>query len=325
MNRHIKLLDVFYGNKCNLACSNCDSRSDELDYDGPSIESMKESILLANEKFDVENWSTIGGEALLYKDKILEIIKCIRSFEPNKTIFLSTNGMLLHKNIDWIVDVVKEYRVWVQVCNHTPLFMDKSTMVNATHEIGKKLGLSETIPAHLWWYDVFNLGAGTENWRAYTKEKGWDDELSIRDPNDVTYMKENWGIHYMESPNFHTIVNRVNGLPKPFNSNPADAYKNSCPSQFCAFLHNKKIYKCGALGTLEQLLDKYNLSNDPEWEKYLQYKPVDLETCTDKDIKHFADTHYCSISECSMCPGQTMFIEKNKVNVLKIHKDDRYT
>jgi len=320
-NRHIKLLDAFYGNKCNLACSNCDSRSDELDFDGPSIESIRESILLANEKFDVENWSMIGGEPFLYKDKIKEIIKCIRSFEPNKTIFMSTNGMLLHKNIDWVVDLVKEYRVWVQVCNHTPLFMSKDTMVDAVHTVGQKLGLEETIPAHLWWYDVFSLETGTDNWKEYVKNKGIDFET--RDPYDITYMRENWGIHYMESPVFQTIVHKVNGIPRPFNSNPADAYKNSCPSQFCAFLHDKKIYKCGALGTLERLLEKYQLLDDPDWQKYLAYKPVDLETSTEEELDYFADTHYCSVDACSMCPGEYRGIEKNKINVLKIHRHER--
>jgi len=322
MNRHIKLLDAFYGNKCNLACSNCDSRSDELDFDGPTIESIRESILLANEKFDVENWSMIGGEPFLYKDKIYEIIKCIRSFEPNKTIFMSTNGMLLHKNIDWVVDLVNEFKVWVQVCNHTSLFYPKETMIDAVHTVGKRLGIKETIPAYLWWYDVFNFETGTENWKQYVKDKGMD--ITTRDPNDITYMKENWGIHYMESPYFQTISDRINGVPKPFNSNPADAYKNSCPSQFCAFLHDKKIYKCGALGTLKRLLEKYDLMNDPDWQKYLKYKPVDLETCTDEDVERFANTHYCSVAECSMCPGEYRGIEKTAVNVLKKHVNERY-
>lgn len=323
MNRHIKLLDIFYGNRCNLACSNCDTRSDELDFEGPSIESIKESIFFANKKFDVENWSLIGGEPLLYKNKILEIIKYIRSFEFDKTIVLATNGMLLHKNIDWVAELIEKYRIWVQVCNHTLLFYSKEKMLNAVHAIGTKLDIKETIPAYLWWYDVYKLDSSTEAWRKYADQKGLTTNIPTRDPNDISYMKENWGIHYTESPYFQTIVNKTSGIPKPFNSNPSNAYKNSCPSQFCAFLHDKKVYKCGALGTLKRLLEKYDLLENPEWQKYLKYKPVDLETCTDADIEHFANTHYCSIAECSMCPGEYMGIEKNKKNVLKIYKNDR--
>jgi hypothetical protein len=312
---------VFYGNSCNLACSNCDSRSDELDFDGPSLESIYESISLANQKFDIENWSMIGGDPFLYKDKIIKIIDFIRKIEPKKTIFMSTNGMLLHKNIDWVVDLIKKYRIWVQVCNHTSLFYPKDTMLNAVHEIGKKSGIPEIIPAHLWWYDILKLDTGTDQWKEFIKEKKINFET--RDPNDITYMKENWGIHYMESPYFQTIVDRINGVPKPFNSNPADAYKNSCPSQFCSFLHDKKIYKCGALGTLKRLLEKYDLIDDPDWKKYLKYKPVDLDTCTDEDIEFFSNTNYSCVSECSMCPGEYRAIEKNKINVLKIYKNER--
>ena len=30
MKRDIKILDIFYGNKCNLACNQCDTRSDHI-------------------------------------------------------------------------------------------------------------------------------------------------------------------------------------------------------------------------------------------------------------------------------------------------------
>ena len=41
--RHIKILDIFYGNKCNLTCNQCDTRSDVVrkgEYD-PTIEDIK--------------------------------------------------------------------------------------------------------------------------------------------------------------------------------------------------------------------------------------------------------------------------------------------
>ena len=315
---HIKILDVFYGNNCNLACSHCDTRSDEISSNGPSLEIIKESVRLANQKFDVENWSVLGGEPLLYKDKVLEIIKYIRSFEPNKTIFMSTNGMLLDKNIEWVANLIKEYRVWVQVCNHTSVFSSKDKIVNAVHKVGNLCNITQTEPAYLWWYNIMKLETGTDNWKEYVRSKGID--ITNRDPNDVTYMKENYGIHYMESTEFQSIYNIENGVPKPFNSNPQDAYKNSCPSQFCAFLYNKKVYKCAALGTLRNFLEKKNLLEDADWQKYLNYKPVDLETDSPEE---FSKTHYCSVKECSMCPGSYKGIVKDKINVLPIYKDER--
>lgn len=318
MNRHIKILDVFYGNRCNLACSNCDTRSDEIRgtlYD-PTIDDIKTGISLANEKFNIENWGILGGEPLLYKDKVLDIIKYIRSLDPNKTIFLSTNGMLLDKNISWVVDLITKYRVWVQVCNHTSLFSSKDKITDAVRKVGSIAGIEETIPAHAWWYNIMKLETGTDDWKQYVKNKGLD--VTNRDPNDITYMKENYGIHYMESISFQSIYNLIGNTPKPFNSDPKLAYKNSCPSQFCSFLYNKKIYKCAALGTLKNFLNHHNLINDPDWSTYLNYVPVDLESGSEEDFTNFSNTHYTHINECSMCPGSCHSIAKTDTNVLPI-------
>jgi hypothetical protein len=315
---HIKILDVFYGNKCNLACSNCDTRSDVIrntSYD-PELEDIKQGILLANKKFDVENWGILGGEPLLYKEKVLEIIKFIRTIDSEKTIFLSTNGLLLDKNIDWIVNLIKNYRVWVQVCNHTSLFSDKDKITNAVHKIGNASGIKETVPAYTWWYEIMKLESGIDIWKQYVKDKGLD--VTNRDPNDITYMMRNFGIHYIESTKFHSIYQLVDGTPKPYKSDPEEAYKNSCPSQFCAFLYNKKIYKCAALGTLRNFLDNRNLLKDKDWEEYLNYKAVDLINSPESDFVNFSKTHYSHINECSMCPSKCQNIIKTKENVLPI-------
>lgn len=319
---HIKILDVFYGNKCNLACSNCDTRSDTLRGYDPDLDTIKESIRLANEKFDVENWSVLGGEPLLYKDKVLEIVKYIRSIEPNKTIFMSTNGMLLSKNVEWVANLIKEYRVWVQVCNHTAKFGSKDKIVSSVADVAEQLNIPKTEPGYLWWYNIMKYDTGTDNWKEYVERKGWD--ITQRDPNEVTYMENNYGIHYMESDWFHSIYQTVNGIPKPFNSDdPQASYNNSCPSQFCAFLYKNKIYKCAALGTLRNFLDKHNLLEDDDWQEYLMYEPVDLEICTDAEVKYFADTHYCGVSACSMCPKYEKTITKDEIQVLPVHKNER--
>ena len=320
--KHIKILDVFYGNKCNLACAHCDTRSDILRGFDPDLETIKESIKLANKIFDVENWSVLGGEPLLYKDKVLEIIKYIRSIEPDKTIFMSTNGMLLNKNIDWISNLIREYRVWVQVCNHTTKFGSKEKIVDSVELVANKCNIPKTEPSYAWWYNIMKYETGTSNWKKYVDNKGWD--ITTRDPNEVTYMESNYGIHYMESEWFHSIYNNKGGIPKPFNSDDSQAsYNNSCPSQFCAFLYNKKVYKCAALGTLKNFLEQQNLLEDTDWKKYLMYTPVDLENCTDKEVNFFVDTHYCGINECSMCPKNKEDIVKDKIQVLPVYKNER--
>jgi organic radical activating enzyme len=323
MQKHIKILDIFYGNKCNLACNQCDTHSDVIrtsEYD-TTIDTIKESILLANEKFDVENWSVLGGEPLLYKDTVLEIIKFLRSIEPNKTIFFPTNGLLLDKNIDFVVELIQKYKVWVQVCNHTVKFKDTTLtdkIIKATHAIAEKTGIPKLTPSYLWWNSIMKLSSGTDNWKAYIKAKGIDP--SKDDVVEETWIKENYGIYYMEANSFQSLHRYINGKPKPFTDNdPKSSYWNSCPSVFCAFLYDKKIYKCAALGSLRNFLQTKDVVDDADWAPYLNYKPVNLVSGSDTEMQHFADTHYCHIDECAMCPSKEISIIKTEENVLPIH------
>jgi organic radical activating enzyme len=75
-NPNLKVFDIFYGNKCQIACQQCDTRSDLIrkgEHD-PDLETIKEGILLTKEKFHIEHYSLLGGEPLLYKNKIESIV-----------------------------------------------------------------------------------------------------------------------------------------------------------------------------------------------------------------------------------------------------------
>lgn len=318
--KHIKILDVFYGNKCNLACSQCDTRSDVIRHTGydPTIDDIRRGIDLANKTFDVENWSVLGGEPLLYKKSVLEIIKHIRSIEPNKTIFFPTNGLLLDKNINFVAELIDKYKVWVQVCNHTARFENKTLtqkIISSTEQIANKLSLPKLDPTYDWWHTIMKLETGTPNWLEYVKKRNLDH--TDEGPNEAAWMKENYGIYYMEAHEFQTIHNYVDGKPKPFKDNdPESSYWNSCPSVFCAILYNKKVYKCAALATLRNFLDTHNVLDDPDWQPYLNYQPVDLETASQEQAQYFADTHYCHVDACAMCPSKRIQVDKTETNVL---------
>lgn len=324
MNRHIKILDIFYGNKCNLACEQCDTRSEHLrkgEYD-PDLENIKEGILLANKKFDVENWSVLGGEPFLYIDTVVEILKFLRSIEPNKTIFFPTNGLLLEKNLDLAADLIKEYGIWIQICNHTAAFKDQTLsnkILKSVYRLAEKTGIPKSDPTIRWWYDIMKYDKGTEGWQEYLKTKRVD--INKTNPNEATWIEDNRGIYYMEALTFQTVhYADVQGNIKPFNSeDPYASYWNSCPSSFCALLYDKKVYKCAALGTLRNLLDKKGQLDDKDWQRYLNYKPVDLVSCTDREVEEFADTHYCHIDECSMCPSTSIEFSKTEEKVLPIY------
>jgi organic radical activating enzyme len=324
MKKEIKILDIFYGNQCNLTCNQCDTRSDHIrkgQYD-PDIENIKRSIDLANEYFDVQKWSVLGGEPLLYLDKVEEILDHLRSIEPNKVIFFPTNGSLLDRHMDRLVDMVKKYKLWVQVCDHFVAFDDKtkSNQVREfAYELARKLELPKAESSQQWWYDIMDVDSGSNDWKEYMRKKGHD--ISQPEGNETAWIKENYGVYYMEAHSFQSIHKfDYQGKPKPFNSpNPAASYWNSCPSCFCALLYDKKIYKCAALGTLRNFLDLHGSLDDPEWQKYLNYSPVDLENCTDETVHSFGSTHYSHIDECSMCPENLTPIRKTEENVLPMY------
>lgn len=322
MTREIKILDVFYGNTCNLTCNQCDTRSDYIrkgQYD-PSIESIKQGIDLANKSFDVQTWSVLGGEPLLYLDKVEEIIRYIREIEPNKVIFFPTNGTLLDRHMDRIVSMVEKYRLLVQVCNHFVNFQDQTKSNKVKENVKKlanRLNISKVETAR-WWNDIMDYSSGSNEWQQFLSKKKYDINTKTE---EQAWIKNKYGLYYIEAGEFQTIQ-RFNefGKPKPFTDNdPEGSYWNSCPSVFCAMLYNKKIYKCAALATLKNFLITHDSLNDPDWAPYLNYKPVDLETYTEEEADFFGETHYCHIDECAMCPSKHTPIKKTEELVLPIY------
>lgn len=322
MPREIKILDVFYGNKCNLTCNQCDTRSDYIrkgQYD-PTMEDIKRGIDLANQVFDIQKWSILGGEPLLYLDIVEEIIAYIRKIEPNKVLFFPTNGSLLDKHMDQMVELVKKYNLWVQVCNHFVSFKDQ-TKSNQVKENARELARRLNIPkveTKRWWIDIMDYNSGSNNWQQFLTRKGYDINTET---DEEAWIEDNYGVYYMEAGEFQTIQQfNDHGKPKPFTDNdPNGSYWNSCPSVFCAMLYNKKIYKCAALATLNNFLKTHNSLDDPEWAPYLNYKPVDLESYTEEYADYFGNTHYCHVDECAMCPNTHTPIRKTEEKVLPIY------
>lgn len=322
MSREIKILDVFYGNKCNLTCNQCDTRSDVIrkgQYD-PIMEDIKRGIDLANKAFDVQKWSILGGEPLLYLDRVEEIISYIRNIEPNKVLFFPTNGSLLDRHMDRMVELVKKYNLWVQVCNHFINFKDQ-TKSNKVKENARELARRLNIPKvdnRRWWIDIMDYESGSDDWQQFVSKKGYD---IATETNEEVWIENNYGVYYMEAGEFQTIQKfNEHGRPKPFtNNDPSGSYWNSCPSVFCAMLYDKKIYKCAALATLKNFLETHDSLTDPDWSPYLNYNPVELESYSEEQADHFGNTHYCHIDECAMCPNKHTPIRKTEDKVLPVY------
>ena len=227
--------------------------------------------------------------------------------------------------MDKVVYLTKKYNLMVQVCNHFPEFADKTyseKVIANTEELARRLELTTEATATDWWEKVIDMKAGGQEW--ITHMNTLDFSYDMLDGNDRGWIGDGYGIYYIESPYFKSITKWVEGIPKPFESDdPKQSYWNSCPSGFCALLRDRKIYKCAALGTLETMLERYDSLDDPDWQKYLNYEPLDLTKCTPETIDDMMENIYCHIDECSMCPKNNIDVKKVEQEVLPKFK--KYT
>lgn len=314
----LKILDIFIGNRCNLTCFQCDTRSDIFrkgEYD-TDIDNIKESISLAKKHFNVDIYSLLGGEPLMYLDTVEEILKFIRSIDPSATILIPTNGSLINKYLDRIAYITKNYKVYLNVCNHYSAFNDQTKadeVRSYTKNLAEELFLQDRNPVNFY-LEVLKYNNTSPEWNAWMNYRGTDE---IKEIDDQFWSERDYGVFLHDQDTFHQNHYFEGHSPKPFSEGrPDESYKNGCCSPFCSYLYDKKLYKCAALGTLKRFLEHHDADKDPDWQKYLAYKPLDLLNCTEEEVKQFSDTKFKSIEQCDMCPASSKEYRKTPETVL---------
>lgn len=308
-NPEINILDIYIGSKCNLTCYQCDTRSDIFkdNSNDPELDEILEGIDLVRKKFKVNLYSTLGGEPLYYLDRIEKIVKFIRSYDQTTTIAFSTNGALLEKKMDQVVELVKTYNISISVCDHFASFEDKalSTKIeNAAKELVNRLGYKPIDGVEFFKRNIINVDKAETDESLKRFLKYYPNITDGHEKNLVHGNYSSW-IWFRPQHDFQSHYRRnKNNTPKPFMTNdPKGSYFNGCCNLFCNFLNKKKLYKCAALGTLESFLKKENLLNDQDWQKYLNYKPLDLENCSLEEVVNFSNNKFAESSVCDMCPN----------------------
>jgi hypothetical protein len=172
------------------------------------------------------------------------------------------------------------------------------------------------------WKDVLSQRPLDSGWTDYWKTKSTyfeNVDASQDKSNDSFWWNNSYGV-FLQGQTEHAKHYYIkNNKPLPFNStDTAKSYFKSCPSCYCTFLYNKKLYKCAALGTLKQFLEKHESIDSPEWQKYLSYKPLDLTSCTLDEVENFSTSKFQNIDECSMCPENNQIISLTEETVLPI-------
>jgi hypothetical protein len=143
--------------------------------------------------------------------------------------------------------------------------------------------------------------------------------------NDLLYTLDNDVeiiIQRYESGFFAQYIKIDNKL-KPFATNdPVNSFKYGCNGPTCAFLINSKLYKCSRFGVLHNVLSNSNQLSDPDWQKYLEYVPIDLQSDDVlKQLELFEENQGKHIDLCDMCPNNQIInismIPQTRKNVLK--------
>jgi organic radical activating enzyme len=308
----LKILDIYIGGKCNLACFQCDTRSDVIrtdEYDRDT-ESILNDINLVQKHFKIETYSMLGGEPLLYLSQIIKIVKHIKETDPTAKIIIPTNGTLLHKHKEDLRNLLFNYDVSLFVCNHFAGFNDLSLS-------------TKVISSALQFCKDLNLTQG--NVVEFNKQLSGRDILDSTNflGEEYVYTNGNINVWIRNQKEFHSHYYVSETGPKPFMSgNPSESYKEGCCSPMCSFLYDGKLYKCAALGTLQRFLKFHNLLEDADWQKYLSYKPLNLNTASVEEIKDFSDSKFSAKPECDMCPSSSDHIfVKNESKVIKFFKE----
>jgi len=260
----ISYLETMLTYACTLSCRSCTNYSDYGMKGGHVKWSTAKPWLDA--WFDRIRVDCFGfiGGEPLMNPELETWIREFRKNYPFTTIMIVTNAQLFTKNL-WILDVMEELgMIYLKFTNHIPKAKYFTKAVDTV------------LSRFPWEYKP--------EWERYFyQEKILDFLVS-------------------ESPTFMKTYRGEYGSMKPYNNDPQQAFK-ICNQQICPLLYNGRLYKCSSLGMLSRVLQDHGQVDDPDWQPFVQNQGLDL-SCSDEELRAWADNFGKPIKECRMCPTE---------------------
>ena len=254
----IPFLELQVNQACNLACKGCSTFSD-LKWQGYfTWEEGRSWLLPWIDKVDLPAIGFMGGEPLM-NPTIKQWIFGVRELLPHAQLRFVTNGTLLHKHWD-VFELLRE--------------LGNSVFKITYHLSDPKLDACiDKIMNDYEWENVEEFGIS----RWLEKDKNF--RFQLTKPESFVQVFKN---------DYNNMM--------PFDSDPGEAF-SSCCQQRCPILYKGKIYKCGHLAYLPELLDRFNRPNFEMWQPALGHghKPTD-------DMSAFANNFGKPHSVCKICP-----------------------
>ena len=230
---------------CNLSCRGCVNYSNHLETRKiPDETEWARDLDSLFKKFDVEFIEIAGGEPLM----LPHLHDIIKKLAPAKRYAVTTNGLLLYKNL-WLRDILENNPNFkIKVSMHHDPKIDSPYIDRFCDSLSKFLDIpSNKIKYHLSKHSRFGNAV-------VLKER-----FIVRD----TYSRTSWS--YPKLDNYE--------LPILYDNDKDEAFKEC----ICPWPHIKdgKIYKCPMTAMLLKVVEAKNLYND-NWKFLKDYVPYDL-------------------------------------------------
>ena len=251
---------------CDLACPGCDRFIDHNHNWTEDFDLIKERMSGWSKVIQPENLTIIGGEPLIHP-RIYDVIDITRQYFPYTTIELATNALLLPKK-PYIESKLQELG---------PANIN-ITLHNNSERVRKKIyeNIQTFIIKGNPWEQI-----GQDQWR---------------------YNEVNLEIFDAVKGGWYDYRQNINGQLKPWNDGNPEASYNACGVNIFPIAYDGRIYKCPPISMLRTHLKKYKRLDDTDWQPYLKYKGIGLQSSS-KEIKKFIKNIHQPHSICGMCPA----------------------
>jgi organic radical activating enzyme len=222
-------LETMATQACNLSCLGCTNYSDLPHKSYESWTDMQTTLKQWLDVIEIPDFGIMGGEPLL-NPEIREWITGVRELMPGSQIRFTTNGLLLHKNLD-LLDLVFE----------TGNMVFKITQHHKTAQLEKTI---EYIFQKYHWTPVHEYGI--DRW---ISDNGVRFQLNTPERFIKTYR--------------NSYDNML-----PYESDPVKSF-DICVQKTCPLLYQGRIYKCSTQALLKDTLIKVGSPNTEHWAPYL--------------------------------------------------------
>ena len=263
----LPFLEWMITTSCDLACPGCD-RFIEYNHNWTeNYEDLVKNMEQWSRHLDPDNFTIIGGEPLIHP-RIDDIVRTVRRVFDHATIEIFTNGFLLKKRKDLIDTLLELGNCKIHVSYH-----------NSNPEVIEYLDtqVEKYILKNRPWYQV--------------DRKTWKYK-------DVEFSKGNATL----GNEWYDYRKTVNGVLKPWDEGKPEISYANCDVNVIPIIYNNRLYKCPPISMVRTHLEKFNMTEDPDWRPYYNYKGLGLD-CTEEELEDFIDNIKKPHAICNMCPA----------------------